>query len=128
MAKIERFEDLNCWKDARILVREIYFVCEEGKHAKDFDTKSQLKRAALSVMNNIAEGFGRFSSKDFIRFLNIAQSSALEVRSIFYVALDIGYLTTEKVAELQKLTDDSRNQILGLIRYLNTKTKNESQG
>lgn len=123
MAKIERFEDLNCWKDARILVREIYFVCEEGKLAKDFDTRSQLKRAALSVMNNIAEGFGRFNPKEFIQFLNIAQASALEVKSMLYVLLDIGCLNEEKFNELQKQTDDARNQILGLIRYLKNKPK-----
>lgn len=123
MAKIERFEDLNCWKDARILVREIYFVCEEGKIAKDFDTRSQLKRAALSIMNNIAEGFGRFNPKEFIQFLNIAQASALEVKSILYVLLDVGYLNEEKFNELQKQADDARNQILGLIRYLKDKPK-----
>lgn len=123
MAKIERFEDLNCWKDARILVRGIYFLGEEGKLAKDFDTKSQLKRSALSVMNNIAEGFGRFNTKEFTWFLNIAQASALEVKSILYVLLDIGYLTEEKFNELQKQTDDARNQILGLIRYLKNKPK-----
>lgn len=122
MAKIERFEDLNCWKAARVLVREIYAICEEGKFLKDFDTKSQLKRAALSIMNNIAEGFGRFSDKEFVRFLNIAQSSALEVKSILYVTLDAGYLTEVKFNELQKLTDDSRNQVLGLIRYLTNKS------
>lgn len=123
MAKIERFEDLNCWKDARILVREIYFVCEEGKLAKDFDTKSQLKRATLSVMNNIAEGFGRFNPKEFIQFLNIAQASALEVKSILYVVLDIGYIKEDRFNELQKLIDDTKNQILGLIRYLKSRPK-----
>ncbi|NBW34208.1 MAG: four helix bundle protein [Cytophagia bacterium] len=118
MAKVERFEDLNCWKDARILVREIYFVCEEGKLAKDFDTKSQLKRTAISVMNNIAEGLGRFNPKEFIQFLNVAQASALEVKSILYVILDIRYISEDKFNELQKLTDDTKNQILGLIKYL----------
>jgi four helix bundle protein len=74
-------------------------------------------------MNNIAEGFGRFSNREFIRFLNISQSSALEVKSILYVLFDVGYLTEPKVFELQQLTDDARNQVLGLIRYLKSKGK-----
>ena len=69
MAKVERFEDLVCWQEARKLVKEIYLISEEGKLSRDFDTKSQLKRAALSSMNNIAEGFGKFSNREFIHFL-----------------------------------------------------------
>lgn len=74
MAKVERFEDLRCWQEARVLVKEIYLLSENGKLEKDFDTRSQLRRAALSVMNNIAEGFGRYSNKEFIRYLDIANS------------------------------------------------------
>jgi four helix bundle protein len=68
MPKVERFEELNCWKAARILVKEVYMTCDTGVLSKDFDTRSQLKRASLSIMNNIAEGFGRFSNREFIRF------------------------------------------------------------
>jgi four helix bundle protein len=68
MTKVTQFEDLKCWQLARQLVGLVYQVCEEGKLAKDFDTRSQIKRAALSSMNNIAEGFGRFSNKEFIPF------------------------------------------------------------
>jgi four helix bundle protein len=80
MAKVERFEELKCWQAARELVKLVHLVCDEGKLGKDFDTKSQIRRAALSVMNNIAEGFGRGSEKEFIRFLEIAQSPAMEVK------------------------------------------------
>jgi len=73
MAKIERFEDLECWKAARELVNFVYEVSETGKLKRDFDTKSQFRRAALSVMNNIAEGFTRLSPKEFMRFLDIAR-------------------------------------------------------
>jgi len=89
--------------------------------ARDFDTKSQLKRTALSSMNNIAEGFGRFSKKEFIRYLDISKSSALEVKSILYVLLDMNYLADEKIAELHQLVDNTRNPALALIRYLKTK-------
>jgi four helix bundle protein len=113
-----KFEDLRCWQEARILVKEIYLVSESGKLSKDFDTKSQLKRAALSTMNNIAEGFGKFSSKEFIRYLDTASNSASEVKSILYVMLDLRYLDVEKVTYLQSLAEKVRTLALALIRYL----------
>ena len=73
MAKVEKFEDLHCWQAARELVKMIYQLCEQEKLSKDFDIRSQLRRAALSTMNNIAEGFGRSSNKEFIRFLEMSQ-------------------------------------------------------
>jgi four helix bundle protein len=83
MALVERFEDLKCWQEARQLTALVYRICEEGKLARDFETRGQIKRASLSAMSNVAEGFGRrFNPKDFIRFLDISQSSCLEVRSI----------------------------------------------
>jgi four helix bundle protein len=143
MAKVTRFEDLKCWQAARALVKEVYLVCEEGKLAKDFDTKAQFKKAALGSMNNIAEGFGRFSRKDFIRFLDIDQSSAIEVQSMLYVLEDINYLTPDKIGSLRLKADEARNLTLGFIAYLrkalvkkeqlppthqhpNTSTRNES--
>src|SRR5690349_13633034 len=101
MSKIERFEDLKCWQAARQLVKEIYMISEAGKLAKDFDTKSQIKRAALSTMNNIAEGFGRFSNKEFIRFLDTSQSSVQEVQSITYVLEDLQYVPTDKIESIR---------------------------
>lgn len=89
MAKIERFEDLQCWMEARILVNLIYSICIEGKLSKDYGMQDQLKRAALSVMNNIAEGFSRYSRKEFVRFLSISQSSASEVKSMLYIVEDL---------------------------------------
>lgn len=117
MAKVTRFEDLKCWQASRALVKEVYLVCEEGKLAKDFDTKSQLKKAALGAMNNIAEGFGRFSKKDFIRFLDIAQSSGIEVQSMLYVLEDINYLIPDKINSLRLKADEVKNLTLGFIAY-----------
>jgi four helix bundle protein len=121
MAKIERFEDLHCWQQARELVKLVYESCEHGKLSKDFETRSQLKRAALSVINNIAEGFGRGSSKDFIRFLDIAQSSALEVKSMTYTLMDLAYLEEEKITTIRLKAEETKSLTLGLIRYLRTK-------
>ena len=123
MSKIERFEDLKCWKAARELVKEVYTLSDTGKLAKDFDTRSQVRKAALSSMNNIAEGFGRFSRKDFVRFLDTAQSSVLEVQSMLYVLSDLDYLSNDKVDLLRIKTDETKNLILGLIRYLRESDK-----
>jgi four helix bundle protein len=121
VAKIEKFEDLKCWQAARELVKMVYVACEEGKFIKDFDTKSQMRRAALSTMNNIAEGFGRGSDKEFIRFLEIAQSSAMEVKSITYVLIDLNYLPEDKIIEISKKAEETKSITLGLIRYLRNK-------
>jgi len=123
MAKVEKFEDLICWQKARILVREIYRSTGTGDFSKDFDAKSQIRRAALSSMSNIAEGFGRFSKKEFVRFLEISATSASEVKSILYVALDLGYLPPEQIQTLQNLTEDVKALDLGLIKYLNARSK-----
>lgn len=123
MSKIERFEDLKCWKAARELVKEVYTLSDTGKLSRDFDTRSQFRKAALSSMNNIAEGFGRFSRKDFVRFLDTAQSSVLEVQSMLYVLSDLDYLSVDKIDLLRIKTDETKNLILGLIRYLRESNK-----
>jgi four helix bundle protein len=121
MAKIEKFEDLKCWQAARELVKMIYSECEIGRLSKDFNTQSQIRRAALSTMNNIAEGFGRGSNKEFIRFLEIAQSSAMEVKSMTYVLKDLNYLSEDRIAEIGKKAEETKSITLGLIRYLRNK-------
>ena len=121
MSKINRFEDLRCWQSSRKLVNMIYGMAESGKLMKDYDTKSQIKREALSCMSNIAEGFGKFSNKEFIRYLDIAQSSALEVKSILYVLMDMNYIMAEKINELHQLIDETRGLTLALIKYLRSK-------
>lgn len=118
MAKINRFEDLKCWQAARALVKEVFLACEEGKLVKDFETRGQLKRAALGSMNNIAEGFGRFSRKDFIRFLDISQSSTLEVQSMLYVLEDLSYIRRERINALRQKAEETKNLTLAFIKYL----------
>lgn len=120
MAAAKNFEELDCWKEARMLVKIAFKVCEEGKLSKDFGTADQFRRAALSVMNNIAEGHGRHSTKEFIRFLDFAQSSALEVKSIAYVLSDLDYLSSEQATAIRTRADTTKNLIRGLIRYLHT--------
>jgi four helix bundle protein len=121
MSKVERFEDLKCWQAARQLVKLVYTLCEEGRLAKDFETRGQIKRAALSSMNNIAEGFGRKSDKEFVRFLEISQSSAMEVRSITYVLEDLNYISLDQIELLRSKSEETKSLSLGLIRYIKSK-------
>lgn len=118
MGKVTRFEDLRCWMAARVLVRIVYSISEEGKLARDFGTKDQIKRAALSVMNNIAEGFGRYSTKEFIRYLEISQSSATEVLSITYVLEDLEITGKPNIELIRTKADEARILTLAMIKYL----------
>ena len=120
MAKVDRFEDLKCWQEARKLVKMVYEITNEGSFAKDYDMKSQIRRASISTMNNIAEGFGRFSRKDFSRFLEISPTSASEVKSVCYAAIDINYLSEEKAKQIQNKAEEVKALDLGLIKYLNS--------
>lgn len=92
MAPITRFEDIRAWQEARSLVKQIYSITEVGLFAKDFGLRDQLRRAAISICANIAEGFDCDSSIEFARFLGIARRSAVEVQSLLYAALDVGYV------------------------------------
>ena len=120
--KVQRFEDLRCWQAARELVKTVFLACKTGTLAKDFETKYQLKKAALSAMNNIAEGFGRYGKKDSIKFYDISQSSAVEVKSMTYVLFDLQYLTDDKVAEIRLKAEETRNRTLAFIKYLRNST------
>lgn len=103
MATIQKFEDLMCWQKARLLAREVYKAL---KDCKDFGFKDQIQRAAISVMSNIAEGFERGTSQEFLNYLYIAKGSAGEVRAQLYAALDIGYLNIETFKYLNELAKE----------------------
>ena len=115
--KVQRFEDLRCWQASRQLVNLIFLATRMGDLAKDFDTKYQIRKAALSSMNNIAEGFGRFGVKDSIKFYNISQSSALEVKSMSYVLSDMNYLPEKQIEDIRSKADEARNLTLAYIKY-----------
>ena len=90
MATIQRFEEIEAWQVARELTRSVYECSKSGSFAKDFALRDQIRRAAISVMSNIAEGFERGGNAEFIQFLSIAKGSAAEVETQLYVALDQG--------------------------------------
>jgi len=92
MALIKRFEDIIGWQEARKLVKDIYQITSKNDFARDFGMRDQIQRAAVSVMTNIAEGFDCDSQTEFARFLGYSRRSAVEVQSLLYAALDIGYI------------------------------------
>jgi len=118
VATIRKFEDIDSWKQARQLARMIYACSDKGRFTRDFGLKNQIRRAAVSIMSNIAEGFGRGGNKEFIQFLSTARGSVSEVQSQLYVALDAGYITTDEFEELYSQSTTTINTISGFIRYL----------
>lgn len=99
MPLISRFEDVIAWQEARKLVKMVYVLTDLGAVAKDFGLRDQIRRAAVSVMTNIAEGFDCESNAEFARFLGIARRSAVEVQSLLYAALDLSYITEAQFQE-----------------------------
>jgi len=121
--KINRFEDLNIWKLALKLTRNIYDLTSKKEFNHDFELKNQIKGAAISISSNIVEGFEKNNNNEFIRFLKIAKGSAGEVRSQLYLALNVKQITNE---EFKKAHDDILtllSRIGSLIKYLETQRK-----
>ena len=96
MPTITRFEEIEAWQTARELTRLIYSLTEEGKFSRDFGLKDQIRRASVSIMSNISEGFENRSQPQFIRYLGLAKASAGEVRAQRYVSRDLDYISQEQ--------------------------------
>jgi len=118
--KIVRFEELECWKEARTLTKLIYALTTKGKFSRDFGLKDQIQRASVSVMANIAEGFDGRSDKIFINFLSYAYRSATEVQALLYVAADVAYVPMTDFQKGYEQALSTKRLIGGLIRYLKT--------
>ena len=118
MAKIENFEEIQAWQKARQLVKRIYQVTSEGDFAQDYSPKDQVRRASVSMISNIAEGFSRQTDKEFIQHLHVAKGSASEVQSQLYVALDLEYISKDAFKELYELCQETIRLISGFVRYL----------
>jgi four helix bundle protein len=115
---IEKFEDIKAWQHSRALVREVYAISATGAFAKDFGLRDQIRRAAGSVMHNIAEGFDSGSRAEFARFLRYAQRSTTEVMSQLYIALDQEYISETQFNKLRKLAKETHATIGGFIKHL----------
>jgi four helix bundle protein len=118
--KIQKFEDLKVWQDARVFVNEIYRLTSNDKFRMDFGFKEQIQRASVSIMNNIAEGFERDNNKEFIKFLIYSKGSAGEVRSLIYLAFDLKYISHEEFIKIIEHSIDIIKQISKFISYLRT--------
>ena len=118
MARIENFEDLEVWQLSRRLTGKIYQVSQNGPCARDFGFCDQIRRAVVSIVSNIAEGFERRSNGQFIQFLDIANGSAGEVRAQLYIALDLGYVAKEQFDEMVKDVVAIGRMITSLVRHL----------
>lgn len=116
MVKIEKFEDIIAWQKSKDLVIDVYFVC---KLLKDYAFRDQLQRAAVSIMNNIAEGYERKGNKEFAKFLYIAKGSCAEVRSMIYIALELRYISKKESDILYNKSIEISKLISGLIKALN---------
>jgi len=114
MSRVERFEDLVAWQKARELTRLIYQVTQKSPFSSDFGLRDQIRRAAVSVMSNIAEGFDRAGRAEFHQFLVVAKGSVAEVRSQLYVALDARYIDEDEFVVIKELAEETTRIIGGL--------------
>jgi len=118
MATITRFEEIEAWQTARQLANLVYDLSEQGQFARDFGLKDQMRRAAVSVMSNIAEGFESRTLAMFLDFLGRAKGSAGEVRAQAYIALDRGYISQAQFDQLRDLAEKCSRQISRFMTYL----------
>jgi four helix bundle protein len=115
---IQSFEELKAWKAARTLVQQVYRCSNAGTFRRDFALRDQIRRAAVSILSNIAEGFERGGNAEFCRFLSMAKGSSGEVRAQLYVALDQEYLSAAQFAGLQQQVLEISRMLSGLMTYL----------
>jgi len=126
MATFRSFVEIEAWQKARELTGLVYVATRSAGFSKDFALRDQVRRASISIMANIAEGFGRSGSVEFIQFLAVAKGSACEVISHVYVALDQGYVSQEEFDRLNSLAEKTVDLIGGLMRSHRSKAQNIS--
>ena len=116
--KITRFEDLECWQEARVLTRSAYNYTKRPAFLKDYKLSGQITGAAISIMNNICEGFDSRSNNEFNRFLVYSRRSCSEVQNCLYIAFDQNYISEDEFQNAYDHCAKVRKIIDGLIRYL----------
>ena len=119
MARIERFEDIKAWQKGRELCKLVYTCSLAPEFSRDRGLRDQIRRAAVSIVSNIAEGFESQNDRTFIRYLYIARASSGEVRAQTYVALDQGYINQEEFKSIYEASCTTSRMITGFITYLN---------
>ena len=127
MATIKRFEDLECWQEARKLVKLIYGFTKKSDFKRDYELVGQIRRSAVSSMANISEGFHRNSNKDFMRFLDYSRASVAETVSHCYVALDQHYIDEGEMTIIKKQSDIVWKKVNNFITYLNKASEKKAK-
>lgn len=115
---IRRFEDIQAWQAARALATIVYDLSGTVGFSRDFGLRDQARRAAVSMMANVAEGFDSRSNGEFIQFLYYALRSASELQSHFYVAMDQGYVSDSQFARVYEDASKVKSMVFGFIEYL----------
>lgn len=118
MATISKFEDIDAWQLAREMTKTIYAISNDGAFARDFGLRDQIRRASVSIMSNIAEGFERGGDKEFFQFVSLAKGSSGEVRAQLYVALDAGYIDQQTFSRLSDMATQINRMLARLMKYL----------
>jgi len=118
MPTFRRFEDIHAWQKARVLVKEVYLMSGTGNFSKDFELRSQIRRSAVSIVANIAEGQGRRTDKDFANFLNMSLGSVAESKSHIYLALDLDYIAPSQFQDFYEKLDELGRMIFSLSAHL----------
>src|SRR5947207_12235361 len=118
MSTFKRFEEIAAWQKARLFCNEIFIITTETSLAKDYKLKAQIDDASGSIMDNIAEGFGRGGNPEFIQHLEISHASACECQSQLYRIMDRKYITEEKFRALYEKAEEIKRILLSLIDYL----------
>jgi four helix bundle protein len=118
MSTIQRFQDVEAWQRARELTRAIYHFTGAAPFSRDYGLCDQIRRASVSTMSNIAEGFERGGSAEFAHFLSIAKGSAGEVESQLYVALDQEYISHDEFSQMETLVISLKKLLAGFMKYL----------
>lgn len=118
MSKIEKIEDIIVWQKAKSLTINIYKASNHGSFAKDFGLRDQIRRAAVSIPSNIAEGFGRGGNKEFLQFLSIAKGSLYELKTQLVIANEIGYLDDEIFTKISNEIDEVGKMLTSFMNYL----------
>jgi four helix bundle protein len=122
MATVKTFEELEVWRHARVLVKEIYNASGDGKFSRDFGLRDQMRRASISILSNIAEGFERSGNREFAHFLFMAKGSAGELRAQLYLAMDLEYIKPEDFRKFSNSAETISRQLSALIKYLQRPT------
>lgn len=125
MATFKRFEEIQAWQKARIATKRVYQVSKNADFARDFGLCNQIRRAAVSIMANIAEGNGRRTNNDFAGFLIQAHASAAEVQSHLYIAIDLNYINQDEFKEIYDLVDEVSRMLTALVQHLRSSQKTQ---